>query len=174
MKKILILFLFISISLANNAQVSNYDSFIKKGLDLYAKGQLQQAMTAFQNAHSIDSTRVDAYYYTGITIATICQQSSNSCEGAIEMLTTSINIDPTFRNSYFNRGVCFQKINMFQEAINDFNKAIELNPTNGECFTNRAVSKFNLNMKNSGCEDLKKALDLGATEAKSLYNQYCK
>jgi tetratricopeptide (TPR) repeat protein len=173
MKKNIFTSLLLLLTLLVNAQVSNYDSHIKNGLNYYNKGLTQQAMNEFQQAHSIDSNRVEAYYYTGVTIASICQQSGNSCVGAIEMLTTSINIDPTYRNSYYNRGVCFLRINMLQEAISDFDKAIELDPTNGECFTNRAIAKFNLNLNDSGCEDLKKALDLGATQAKSLKSKYC-
>ena len=165
--------LLLFVSLLANSQVSNYDSHIKNGLNYYSKGLTQQAMNEFQQAHSIDSNRVEAYYYTGVTIASICQQSGNSCVGAIEMLTTSINIDPTYRNSYYNRGVCFLRLNMFQDAINDFDKAIKLDPKNGECFTNRAVAKFNLNFHDEGCKDLKKALELGATQAKSLQDKYC-
>jgi tetratricopeptide (TPR) repeat protein len=174
MKTKIIIPLLLFTSLIANCQVSNYDLHIKNGLDYYSKGLIQQAMAEFQRAHSIDSTRVEAYYYTGISIATICQQTGNSCMGAIEMLTTSINIDPNYRNSYYNRGVCFLRFNMFSDAIKDFDKAIALDPTNGECFANRAIAKFNLNLNDSGCKDLKKALDLSATQAKSLYDKYCK
>lgn len=138
------------------------------------QGANKSALDMFQKAHSYDSSRVQSYYYTGIIIASICYETGKSCTDAIEMLTTSINIDPTFRNSHYNRGICFQKISMFHEAIDDFNKAIELNPKNGECYTNRAISKFHLSMKNSGCNDLEKALKMGALQAKSLYNEYCK
>jgi len=174
MKKTLILFILLSISLLNNAQVSNYDSFIKKGLDCYSKGLTQEAMNEFQLAHSLDSNRVESYYYTGVVIADICHQSGQSCDGAIEMLTTSININPTFRKAYYNRGVCLLRINYLKDAIQDFNEAIKIDPTNGNAYCNRGLAKIKLGDKTVGCQDIEKGTGLNSKLGPALQKQYCK
>jgi tetratricopeptide (TPR) repeat protein len=171
--KLLLTYLFIIFSLNAFSQSSNYDLLIKAGLDDYNKGLTQQALANFEKAHSLDSTRVEAYYYTGVTIASICQQTGQSCNGAIEMLSTAINIKPSFRKSYYNRGVCFLRIGYYKEAISDFNSAIKIDASNGEAYANRGVAKINIGQKNEGCKDIDKAISLNANGASELKKKYC-
>ncbi len=171
--KRLLTFLLIILSISSYSQSIKYDILIKTGLEKYTNGLNQQALEYFEKAHSLDSTRVEAYYYTGVTIATICQQTGQSCSGAIEMLTIAINIEPTFRKSYYNRGVCFLRIGYFKEAIEDFTKALKIDANNGEAYANRGVAKINLGQKSEGCMDIDKANNLNSIGAKDLKKNYC-
>ena len=170
--KNLIFFIFIT-SAATLFGQSNYNLLIENGLDYYYKGQQQQALTEFQKAHAIDSTRVESYYYTGIAIATICYQTGESCEGAIEMLTTAINIDPDFRKGYYNRGVCFLRINLYKNAIDDFTLAIKSNKNDGDAYCNRGLAKVKVGKKLEGCTDIQKGVSLSSTMGKNLQTSFC-
>lgn len=123
--KLLFTSLLIIVSVNAFAQSSNYDLLIKAGLDDYNKRLTQQALVNFEKAHSLDSTRVEAYYYTGITLANSCHESGNLCNEAITMLSTAININPKFRKSFYNRGVCFLRLNMFKQAIADLTRLLK-------------------------------------------------
>lgn len=173
MKNVFLLFLSVITSVSLFAQSSQYDLFIQNGLDYLNEGQTQQAMTAFQNAHALDSMRVESYYYTGIAIATICYQTGQSCEGAIEMLTTAINIDPDFRKGYYNRGVCFLRINLYDNAINDFTMAIKKNQNDGDSYCNRGLAKVKAGKKQEGCKDIQKGVSLGSAMGKNLQASFC-
>lgn len=130
-------------------------------------------MVEFQKAYNLDSVRIESYYYTGVTIGSICFQTGESCQGAIEMLTTSININPAFRKAYYNRGVCLLKLGYLKDAINDFNNAIKLDKTNEEAYTNRGMAKIQLGLKTEGCQDLDKAINLKSDKAVQLKKSYC-
>ncbi len=174
MKKALTFSTLYLITILTFSQVTLYDSHIKNGLDYYRKGLIQQAINEFQLAHSLDSNRVESYYYSGVVIADICYQSGQSCDGAIEMLTTSINIDPAFRKAYYNRGVCLLRVNYLKEALQDFNEAIKLDPTYGNAYCNRGLAKIKLGDKTSGCQDIEKGIKLNSELGLPLQNQYCK
>jgi tetratricopeptide (TPR) repeat protein len=171
--KSLLASLSIIFSLNSFSQNSKYDLLIKTGLDNYNKGLNQRALENFESAHKLDSTRVEAYYYTGVTIASICQQTGRSCDGAIEMFSPAINIKPSFRKSYYNRGVCFLRIGYYKEAINDFTRAIKLDTSNGEAYANRGIAKMNIGQKTEGCKDIDKAISLNADGAIELKKKYC-
>ena len=172
MKNLISLFL-IAISFTSFAQSSQYDLFIQNGLGYLGKNQYQQAMVEFQKAYNLDSTKVESYYYTGVTITNICFQTGESCQGAIEMLTTSININPNFRKAYYNRGVCLLRIGYLKDAINDFNNAIKLDNQDPDYFINRGLAKIKLKEKEEGCIDFKKALKLGSNKALKFQKEYC-
>ena len=95
-------------------QTSTYDSFINKGLEYYYSGNYQNALLEFQKAHTFDSTKVDAYYYSGVALASECYNSGTLCNEAIKMLSIAINIDPNYRKTFYNRGICFLRIGIFE------------------------------------------------------------
>jgi len=47
---------------------------------------------------------------------------------ALESYTTSLKIDPTNAEAYYNRGMAYQMLNEDAEAIDDYAKAVTLNP----------------------------------------------
>lgn len=172
MKTILTTFLII-FTLNAFSQSAKYDLLIKNGLDNYNKGLNQQALEYFEKAHSIDSTRVESYYYAGITLATSCHQTGSLCNEAITMLSTAIKINPNFRKSFYNRGVCFLGLSMFKQAVADFDNAIKLDGNNGEAYANRGVAKIKLGQQVEGCKDIQKAISLNSPEAQKLKTLYC-
>jgi tetratricopeptide (TPR) repeat protein len=171
--KLLLTSLLIILYINAFSQSSNFDQLIKTGIDYYNKGLTQQALANYEKAHSIDSTRVEAYYYTGIALANSCHQTGNLCTEAITMLSTALNINPKYRNSFYNRGVCFLRLNMFSQAIVDFDNAIKLDERDGDAYANRGVSKIKSGQKKNGCKDIQKAINLNSTEAQKLKNFYC-
>jgi tetratricopeptide (TPR) repeat protein len=92
---------------------------------------------------------------------------------SIETFTKAIDLNNSFSEAYFNRGISKGLLGNHEEAIADYDKAINLKQK-GEYFFNRGVSKINLNRFPDGCNDFKMALSKGFQQAKSMIETYCR
>jgi tetratricopeptide (TPR) repeat protein len=168
--------LFLFISLIATAQLfaqSKYQLHIDNGLNHFSTGDFKSALVEFQKAHALDSTRVDSYYYSGVALAGTCRQTGDLCREAITMLNVAINIDPTFRKSFYNRGVCFLKVGFFEQAIKDFNQAILSDQADGDYYANRGIAKYYLNQVEEACVDFDKAIKLQSPLGEQFKKQFC-
>ena len=61
-------------------------------------------------------------------------------EQAIENYSKAIELEETFAEAYFNRGVSNYELGLYQEAIADLTRAIDLNPTDDNYYGRRALA----------------------------------
>jgi tetratricopeptide (TPR) repeat protein len=92
---------------------------------------------------------------------------------AISYYTISININPDFSDSYFNRSIAKAKLGDYRGAIMDLNKDIELAPS-ASSYLNRGQYKIIIGYNEEGCLDLSKAGELGEMKAYEMIQEYCK
>ncbi len=59
---------------------------------------------------------------------------------AIDNYTRAIELDGTFAEAYFNRGVSHYELGMYAESIADLTRAIELNPTDDNYYGRRSLA----------------------------------
>jgi len=81
--------------------------------------------------------------------------------GAISDYTRSLQIDPSDKVSYYNRGLIKSNQGDRHGAIADFNKAIQIDPSDGSIFDARGDAYFELGRTNEACSDYVRAISLG-------------
>jgi len=93
---------------------------------------------------------------------------------AIEDYSRSIDINPDFPYSYYNRACLRSLILELDTAIVDYSRSIELNPTLGEAYYNRGLLEIFMDSSSGGCQDLSKAGELGIDAAYKVIYKFCK
>lgn len=89
-------------------------------------------------------------------------QKEHKYSEAINVLTTVINIDPTFSTGYVFRDRANCKNNLLNDtgAVNDMNEAIKLNPNERYFYVDRGDYLYNLNKNELALNDYDKALQI--------------
>ena len=59
---------------------------------------------------------------------------------ALEDYTRAIELDGSFAEAYFYRGVSHYEMGLYQESINDLTRAIELSPTDDNNYERRSLA----------------------------------
>jgi tetratricopeptide (TPR) repeat protein len=86
---------------------------------------------------------------------------------------TSIDLDPKFPFTWFNRAFILSKLGRYDEAISNLDKAIELQPDFAEAYFNRGLIKIYQDDTEGGAIDLSKAGELGIQDAYNVIKRYC-
>ncbi len=102
---------------------SDASSYVNFGISNGAKGDLDGAITAFNQAMQIDPNYAPAYYNRGLAYSL-----ENKPEDAMTDFSRSIQLAPKFRDAYYHRGNLEGQKGDFDHAISDFNEVITLDP----------------------------------------------
>ncbi len=73
--------------------------------------------------------------------------------GAITEYSSAIQLDPTYTNAYFNRGLAHLEMENFSAALLDINQVINLTPNDIEVYAQRANIKLMMNDLNGAIAD---------------------
>lgn len=77
-------------------------------------------------------------------------------DGAIQLYTSSLELDPSQHLCYSNRSACYQKLERYDEALADAKRCIELSPSFAKGYTRAAAAYQGLNLWDQAievCED---------------------
>jgi tetratricopeptide (TPR) repeat protein len=170
-KRILLGLVFVVLTTKSYSQ--NYDSLVNDGLKLLQQGKPYQAIEKYNKALNIDSSKVDAIYGVGVAYLFICQSENKYCERSILYLNKSIEVNPKYRNSYYNRGRCKVLLEDYHGALADLNKAIKLNSSDKDFYFTRALIKIKTNDNQGACEDFFQSAKLGSQEAAKMFELNC-
>lgn len=149
-----------------------------KGVDYAARGKFNEAKDEFEKALKIDplfgpatralkviedvadqklESQTAINYFRGIAHAIRGQHNQ-----AIPYYNKAIEINPTFANAYFSRGVAYvQGRGQNDQAISDYNKAIDINPRFAKAILSRGVAYYSKGEYDKAWEDVHKAQSLG-------------
>ena len=117
----------------------------------------------------IDNKFALAYYNLGVIKGKLKDYT-----GANDEYTKSIELDPQYKNAYFNRGLTKNK--QFQDylgAIADFTNYLRIDPQDDEAYYHRGVAKGNLEDMKGACLDWKKSASLGNKTAREFIKNDC-
>ncbi|MEZ4721639.1 MAG: hypothetical protein R2813_07180 [Flavobacteriales bacterium] len=134
---------------------------------------ISKAIEAFNQAHQIDSTKVETYYGMALALTQICSKEGESCIEAIALFNQSIGMDSTYGTPYYNRAVCKNQLLDYSGALDDINKEISRTPNQAYFYYNRAFIYMQLKQKSDACSDLKKSCELGYKESCQKNQSFC-
>jgi tetratricopeptide (TPR) repeat protein len=95
-------------------------------------------------------------------------------EEAIAFYNESIDLDPEFIYSYYNRGYVHAILKNYGAALVDFTSCIDSDQIVPEAMYNRGLINIYLNKYSEGCSDLSKAGEMGIDNAYRVIFKYCK
>ncbi|NJK87782.1 MAG: hypothetical protein HC906_19240 [Bacteroidales bacterium] len=131
-------------------------------------GNIAKAKEYVEKAIGNDKSIPKNYHMKGIILAITKDHNAS-----IKEFTKAIELDASYFDAWFHRGMAYSSIQNYAMANLDFSECINLNPQNNEAYFNRGVSLYHLGNKNKACEDLVKARDLGNPQAVDYLSMYC-
>jgi len=94
------------------------------GMYHQTRGQIPEAIEAYQTINGLDSTWADPYYNQGYIHLVI----TGELDSAIHYLTKATDIDPTYYQAYNNLGLAYETKGDIDNAKKYYTKAVEANP----------------------------------------------
>ncbi len=147
--------------LRNNS--NNYEANVELGI-LFMNLKNKLAVTYFNNAIALDSTKLDAYYDLGLYY-----QNNDQLNKALATYKNIEKIAPDFPNSYYNIGYIYlQLLNIPDKSIPYFTKAIIASPNYYQAYYNRGLAYERLGDVFNAKADYKEALKLHSNYEKAI------
>jgi len=122
---------------------------------LYIGGDPREVLRLTNIAMSLQESS-KAYIYSAFA-----KNILDNKAGAISDYTRSLQIDPSDKVSYYNRGLIKSNQGDRRGAIPDFNKAIQIDLSDGSIFDARGDAYLELGRPNEACRYYVKAISLG-------------
>ncbi len=112
---------------------------VKRGVELFSKGDIAGAIVEYNRAITIDSKLADAYLNRGKA-----KRAGGDLDGAITDYETACELDPQsavnnhdITEAYLNRGYIRSNRLDLDGALTDFDRAITLSPNDAEAYFKR-------------------------------------
>ncbi len=115
------------------------DALINRGNKRAANGDMEGALSDFNEAIALNPTKATAFFNRGFLYNT-----SGQFEAAIHDFTDTIDLLPDYDEAYFQRGNSHRQLGEFQRSIQDYSQAIRLNPYCIKAYYKRADSRADL------------------------------
>ncbi|MDY0281069.1 MAG: tetratricopeptide repeat protein, partial [Salinivirgaceae bacterium] len=87
--------------------------------------------------------------------------------------TNSIEVNPNFSLSWYNRANVLVQGQRYREAIDDYSKAISIDENLPQAYFNRGLTLIFMKELERGCLDISKAGQLGIVDAYNVIKRYC-
>ncbi len=132
-----LLFLLLLSSAAEAQTSRSAESYLKRGNEHYARGEIKSAITDFGIAISFQPDLAIAYCNRGIA-----RWAINDVDGATSDLDSAIQLDPRLAEAYNARGCVRRSKRDYAGAIADFTMAIEICPGYPAAYYNRGNARL--------------------------------
>ncbi|MBM4287296.1 MAG: tetratricopeptide repeat protein [Deltaproteobacteria bacterium] len=139
---------------------------INKGLACLEKGQLEQALTEFNQAVAVNPKDAIPYFLRGLILA-----KQGKTEDAISNLTSALQLNPRFSRAFGERGVLQARKGQYQLALSDLGSALGIDPSYAEAYNNRGSVYSQMNQTELALIEYNRALAINPLYAKAYYNR---
>jgi tetratricopeptide (TPR) repeat protein len=157
----------------SEAEKQKFEQLIEEGKGLAQSKKYDEAIEVFKEALKIDSNRVEPNYGLGYALGKSCEGKEERCKESLLYYNRAIEIDPDYRNSYFNRSFTRFMLGDFDGAIKDVDEAISKKPSEADYYIFRASLYMGQQDSTKACTDLAKAIELGAKFQDDVLKNYC-
>jgi len=129
-----------------------------------ARGDLDGAIAAFNEAIKIDPKYALAYYYRGLA-----HKLQNKFDDAVADYTQTIQINPEYAEAYYERGSLRGQQGDFDDAISDFSQVIKLDPKYSPAYYNLGHVQYFKGNLDAALDGISEALRLAPNFPISYY-----
>ncbi len=134
-------------------------NIFKNGVREVDEGHPEKAIDHFTEAIARSSGSAKLHHYRADAFAI-----NDEFEKAIVDYDTAVRLNPSYPDTYLDRGNSHYQLNQYESAIKDFSEAIRLKPDWGEAHANRAVINVELGNSEDSESDAATAKTLGVNE----------
>jgi lipoprotein NlpI len=140
------------------AEGASAKDWVGYGTSNGARGDMNAAISAFDQAIKLDPKYAPAYFFRGRAYSFLNKQ-----DDAVSNYDQAIQIDPTYTEAYYQRGSLKGEKGDFDAAISDFSQVIKLDPKYAPAYYNRGhVQYFKGDLANA-LDQLNQALAIDPT-----------
>ena len=151
-----------------NSYVKNEEALqlYDEGLRDAFRGDVDEAISAFKRAATLDNTLADAHAYLGMLYGIRGQWKD-----AIRVFHDAIQADPAYVEVYTELGEAYlNALGNVDQAISPLEKAVELHPNDERARRLLGTAYLRVNRIDEAKHELQKALELNQTEVDAIYN----
>jgi tetratricopeptide (TPR) repeat protein len=149
MKKILVIFIFISFSQLLKAQ--NLNSLFRDACDLFNRKEYILCYSYMKQIADSDITFKEAYYYKAKILFLMNEDSLSLIN-----LNIALSQDKNYIDALILRSAVFLNLRKMTLSINDADRAVELSPSNPKAYVQRGLVKGEIEI-DGGFMDFEKA-----------------
>ena len=135
-------------------------AYVEFGIANGAKGDLNAAIAAFNQAISIDPKYAPAYFNLGLAYS-----FEHKPDEAISEYGRAIQIDPRYRDAFYNRACLRGEKGDFDGALGDFGEVIKLDPKYAPAYYNEAHAHYFKGDLDGALGELDQAVNLDPNSA---------
>jgi protein O-mannosyl-transferase len=123
--------------LRHTLEVTENNDLVHKdfGVILYQRGQIDEAISHFQESVRSKPKDADAHYNLGVAL-----DRKGQIDAAIGQFQEAIHLEPDHADAHYNLGVAFYQQSRAAEAIREFREAIHLKPDHAMAHNNLGVA----------------------------------
>lgn len=130
------------------------------------RGDMRQAISAYDKAIAINSNLAEAYNNRGI----IYQAMGNGARAILDY-NKAIEINPASDQIYYDRGLAYQGQGNLRQSILDYSKAIGINPDFAGAYDKRGDVYIYQNNFNQALLDYDRALHINPMDGEAYYGR---
>lgn len=150
-------------ALAQTSRAVSATSYLERGNEWMAKGELDRAIADYTLAIAFDARAAVAYYNRSLA-----RNRKGDLSGALSDCNRAIELNPRFGNAYLFRGAIRYGQGQFDAAISDYSKAIEINPRDTGAWMNRGSARCDQGDFDAAIADFNQAINLDSRNADAL------
>jgi tetratricopeptide (TPR) repeat protein len=136
-------------------------NIFKNGVREVDEGHPEKAIKHFTDAMARSGQSAKLHHYRADAFA-----MNGEFEKAIVDYDTAVRLNPSYPDTYLDRGNSHYQLSQLESAVKDFSEAIRLKPDWGEAHANRSVINIELGNSEESATDATTAKTLGVNETK--------
>jgi lipoprotein NlpI len=141
-------------------------AFVSDGTLKYQHGDFDGAISAFNQALTLDPKSSAAFFSRGIAKA-----AHDDLDGAVADYSQALDLDPNMAQAYYYRGLARHSKEELDGAISDYNSAVRIDPKNALAFFNRGLIRMQKDDIDGAIVDSTQALELDPKLIQSYYDR---
>ena len=135
------------------------------GLGFFNKGQIEEAVSRYQDAISLKSDYAEAHYNLGIALF-----AKNQVDAAIDEYKEAIRLAPNYALAHNNLGVALVHKGQPDAAISQYQEAIRLRPDYAEAHNNLGLTLLSQGQLDAAISQFQESIRLNSVDAESHNN----
>jgi WD40 repeat protein len=140
--------------------------YFQSGLDKLNQGNLDGAISDFNQAIQLNPDDGVAYYNRGVTYF-----EKGDLDRAISDFDRAIQLKPNLAEAYYNRGYIYHENGDLDRAISDYDRFIQLRPDYDWVYVNRGIAYYDKGDLDRAISDFDQAIQLNPNQAEAYYHR---